>query len=75
MGALGLRAVEIIDVKADFIGAEAVASEAAVDRYIFYRSAYMQRRDYLISDGAAQPLEFYDLDEDDLDESLYEDLE
>jgi len=74
-GAMGLRAVEIIDVKADFIGAEAVASEAAVDRYTFYRSAYMQRRDYLISDGAAKPLEFDDLDEDDFDESLYEDLE
>ena len=70
-GAVGLRTVEIIDVRADLLEVEAVASEAAVDRYIFFRSAYMQRRDYLISDGAAQPLEFDDLDEDDLDESLY----
>ena len=74
-GAVGLRAVEIVDVRADFLGAEAVASEAAMDRYIFFRSAYIQRRDYLISDGVAQPLEFDELDEDDLDESLYEDLE
>ena len=74
-GAVGLRAVEIVDVRADFLGAEAVASEAAVDRYIFFRSAYMQRRDYLISDGEALPLDFEDLDDEDLDESLYEDLE
>ncbi|MCK5663759.1 MAG: VacJ family lipoprotein [Thiotrichaceae bacterium] len=77
-GAVGLRTVEIIDVRADLLEVEAIASEAAVDRYIFFRSAYMQRRDYLISDGAAQPLEFDDLDEDDLDdldESLYLDEE
>lgn len=71
--AVGVRTVEVIDVRADFLGAEAVASEAAVDRYIFFRSAYMQRRDYLISDGAAQSLELEDLDLDNLDESLYED--
>lgn len=74
-GGAGLRAVEIVDVRADFLGAEAVASEAAMDRYIFFRSAYMQRRDYLINDGAAQPLEFDGINEDDLDESLYEELE
>ena len=72
-GAFGARAVEVIDIRADFLAVEAVASEAAVDRYVFFRSAYMQRRDYLINDGAAQPLELDDLD--DLDESLYEDLE
>lgn len=75
---VGLRAVEVVDVRADFLGAEAVASEAAVDRYIFFRSAYMQRRDYLISDGAAQPLPTEDLDAldaEDLGESLYDDLE
>ena len=74
---VGLRTVEIVDVRADFLGAEAVASEAAIDRYIFFRSAYMQRRDYLISDGAAQPLDIEDLDdldEEDLGESLYDDL-
>ncbi len=71
-GATGLRALEMIDVRADFLDAEAIASEAAVDRYLFFRSAYMQRRDYLINDGAAQLLEFEDMDDD---ESLYEDLE
>jgi len=75
---VGLRAVEVVDGRADFLGAEAVASEAAVDRYIFFRSAYIQRRNYLISDGAAQPLDMEDmdaLDEEDLGESLYDDLE
>ncbi len=74
-GAVGIRAVEVVDVRADFLGAEAVASEAAVDRYIFFRSAYTQRRDYLISDGAAQTLDLEGMDDEDLDESLYEDLE
>ncbi len=74
-GATGLRAVEVVDIRADFLGAEAVASEAALDRYIFFRSAYIQRRDYLIRDGLAQPFEFDDIDEDELDESLYDGLE
>jgi len=72
---VGLRTVEIIDVRADFLGAEAVASEAAVDRYIFFRSAYMQRRDYLISDGAAQSLDVEGMDGEDLGEDLYLELE
>ena len=69
---VGLRSVEIVDVRADFLGAEAVASEAAIDRYVFFRSAYMQRRDYLISDGEAQPLDFEGMDDEDLGEDLYE---
>lgn len=72
---LGLRTVEVIDVRADFLGAEAVASEAAMDRYLFFRSAYLQQRDYLISDGAAQSLEFDDFDEDELEDLDLEDLE
>lgn len=74
----GLRSVEVIDVRADFLGAEAVASEAAVDRYIFFRSAYMQRRDYLINDGAAKSYNFEDfegLDGEDLGADLYKDLD
>ncbi len=75
-GAFGARVVEVIDVRADFLGAEAVASEAAVDRYIFFRSAYMQRRDYLINDGVAQALDLGEFDSDEeLDEDLYEGLE
>ncbi|NOQ63679.1 MAG: VacJ family lipoprotein [Methyloprofundus sp.] len=80
--AVGLRTVEAIDTRADFLGAEAIASEAAMDRYIFFRSAYMQQREYLINDGEAQPLDLEledDFDEEELDsleESLYqEDLE
>ncbi len=72
--ALGARAVEIIDIRADFLGAEAVASEAALDRYTFFRSAYRQRRQYLIKDGAAQALDFGDDDLSD-DKLLYEGLE
>lgn len=69
---VGLSTVEIVDARADFLGAEAVASEAAIDRYVFFRSAYMQRRDYLISDGAVQPLDFEGMNGEDLGEDLYE---
>jgi len=73
-GALAARTVEIIDIRADFLGAEAVASEAALDRYTFFRSAYRQRRQYLINDGAAQALDLGDDDMSD-DKLLYEGLE
>jgi len=71
--AFGARVVEIIDIRADFLGAEAVASEAALDRYTFFRSAYRQRRNYLIHDGAAQSLDFDDDISD--DKLLYEGVE
>lgn len=70
----GLRTVEIIDIRSDFLGAEAVVSEAAIDRYIFFRSAYLQHRDYLINDGVAQSLDLEGIDGD-LGEDLYENLE
>lgn len=70
-GAVGARTLDVIDERADFLGAEAAASEAAVDRYLFFRSAYIQRRKYLVNDGAAQPLDLEGID----DESLYDGLE
>ena len=62
--ATGLRVVEAIDMRADFLGAEAVASEAALDKYTFFRSAYNQQREYLIKDGEVEIL-LLDEDEDD----------
>lgn len=47
-GAGGLKAV---DARADMLGMEKVAAEAALDRYQFFRDAYFSNRNYLIKDG------------------------
>jgi len=45
------RGVQIVDIRADLIPAEKLISG---DRYVFFRNAYMQRRDFLINDGKVQ---------------------
>jgi phospholipid-binding lipoprotein MlaA len=45
------RGVQIVDIRADLIPAEKLISG---DRYVFFRNAYMQRRDFLINDGEVQ---------------------
>ncbi|MBK1701297.1 VacJ family lipoprotein [Thiococcus pfennigii] len=47
-GAIGLRAV---DGRADLLTAESIFEEAAIDRYIFLRDAYLQRRDAQVNDS------------------------
>jgi phospholipid-binding lipoprotein MlaA len=47
----GLGGVKAVDVRADNLTTEKVASEAAVDRYDFFKNAYLQQRNYLIKDG------------------------
>jgi len=73
-GTFAFRGVEVVDLRASFLEAEALASEAAVDRYLFFRSGYMQRRDYLINDGEVQMLELDDMDFDEDLDLLEEDL-
>lgn len=51
MGAGGLKA---IDTRADLLGMEKVASEAALDRYQFFRDAYLSNRNYLVNDGKVE---------------------
>jgi phospholipid-binding lipoprotein MlaA len=52
-----------VDMRADLIFAKKVADEASLDPYEFRRSAYFQRREYLVYDGDP-PMD----DEDILDE-------
>jgi phospholipid-binding lipoprotein MlaA len=62
--------VNVVDQRADILEAEQVASEAAVDRYAFFRDAYMQHRRYQVLDGNV-PEEEYDVDfelDDEFDE-------
>lgn len=46
-----LFALDVIDTRANLLGAESFFEEAALDRYSFLRDSYLQRRDYLIHDG------------------------
>jgi len=46
--AIAARAVQ---VRADLLGASRILQEAALDRYVFQRDAYLQRRRSLVYDG------------------------
>ena len=43
-----IRGLEIVDLRTSFLEAEKLI---AGDRYAFFRDAYLQRRDFLVSDG------------------------
>jgi len=47
----GLGVLKAVDTRANNLGLEKVISEGAVDRYQFFKSAYISRRNYLIHDG------------------------
>ena len=47
----GLGAVNAIDTRAELLEAERIADEAAIDRYQFFRDAYLQQRENLLKDG------------------------
>jgi len=47
----GMGALKAIDSRANNLGLEKVISEAAIDRYEFFKNAYQSRRNYLIHDG------------------------
>jgi len=46
-----LLATNLIDIRADFLSAEKLVFG---DRYIFFRDAYLQRREYLAKDGKVE---------------------
>lgn len=47
----GLFFLNAVDTRADHLGTMRIAEEAAVDRYEFFKNAYIQQREYLILDG------------------------
>jgi phospholipid-binding lipoprotein MlaA len=47
----GLGVLKAIDTRANNLGLEKVISEAAIDRYDFFKNAYISRRKFLINDG------------------------
>ena len=58
----GMTIIKAIDTRAQLLKAEKILEEAALDRYIFIREAYMQRRKNLVYDGSPP-------DDDSFDES------
>ena len=51
-----LWSIGFIDVRASVLQAESLVNQASLDRYTFIRRAYLQRRRYLVYDGAPPPL-------------------
>ncbi len=47
----GLGGLKAIDTRANNLGLEKVISEGAIDRYEFFKDAYIARRNYLVHDG------------------------
>ncbi len=60
----GLFALNAVDMRADYLNMEKIANEAAIDRYTFYRDAYLSRRNYLVNDGKIPEDDFFDEDFD-----------
>jgi phospholipid-binding lipoprotein MlaA len=48
-----LNGLRVVDARVSVFPVEALANQAALDRYTFFRSAYVQRRESLIRDGKA----------------------
>jgi len=48
----GMFGLDVVDTRANLLGAEKFLDTAAVDRYSFLRDSYLQRREYLIYDGS-----------------------
>ena len=51
-----LYSIGFIDARASALQAESLVNQASLDRYTFIRRAYLQRRRYLVYDGAPPPL-------------------
>lgn len=64
----GLGALNAADLRADNLETEKIASEAALDRYAFFRGAYLSQRNYLVHDGNVPAEDVLEIDE--LDENL-----
>jgi phospholipid-binding lipoprotein MlaA len=60
----GLGVTNAVDLRADNLEAERIATEAAIDRYAFFRGAYLSQRNYLIHDGNVPADDLLDLDEE-----------
>lgn len=51
MASMGSGVLDATDTRAGLLTSEKVIDEAAIDRYQFIKSSYLQRRTYLVNDG------------------------
>lgn len=58
-----LAGLRLVGIRADLLGASQILEEAALDKYVFQRDAYLQRRRSLVYDGRP-PRPRYDEDEE-----------
>ncbi|MFT4068813.1 VacJ family lipoprotein [Paraburkholderia sp.] len=59
-----LYGLNIVNTRANLLGASDVLEGAALDKYSFVRNAYLQRRQYLLSDNRRRPQELPSYDEE-----------
>ncbi len=59
----GLGVTNAVDLRADNLETEKIATEAAIDRYAFFRGAYFSQRDYLVHDGNLPEEDVLDIEE------------
>jgi len=59
-----LYGLNVINVRANLLGASDVLEGAALDKYSFVRNAYLQRRQYLLSDNRRQSQQLPNYDEE-----------
>ncbi|APA86443.1 VacJ family lipoprotein [Paraburkholderia sprentiae WSM5005] len=59
-----LYGLNIINTRANLLGASNLLEGAALDKYSFVRNAYLQRRQYLLSDNRRRPQELPSYDEE-----------
>ena len=50
-----LYGVGAVDLRAQAVATSQLVDTAALDRYLFIRNAYLQRRRYLVYDGKPPP--------------------
>jgi phospholipid-binding lipoprotein MlaA len=62
---VGIIAIDAVSVRAELLSLEETVDEISTDRYTFIREAYLDRREFLVNDGAAGDTDLYDeLDEE-----------
>ncbi|NBD20386.1 VacJ family lipoprotein [Aquabacterium fontiphilum] len=49
--AMAVKALEVVDIRARYLGASNLLDDVALDKYSFMRAAYLQRRQNLIYEG------------------------
>jgi phospholipid-binding lipoprotein MlaA len=67
----GLSALNAVDERADTLSLEKIATEAAIDRYTFFRDSYLAQRKSLVLDGkeSKEDKTEFDIDKE-LDETI-----